>query len=92
MAADRRLEFCELYDIPTILSNPLPQDLKAAEEAEQAAEEVAADPHAVERKKLAEAEEWRLQQLRTGQAAANANFQVSCSTRESGEGGSIHGW
>lgn len=52
------------------------QDLKAAEEAEQAAEEVAADPHAVERKKLAEAEEWRLQQLRTGQAGANANFQV----------------
>jgi hypothetical protein len=54
------------------------QDLKAADEAEQAAGEVAADPHALERKKLAEAEEWRLQQLRTGQAADNANFQVRC--------------
>jgi hypothetical protein len=52
------------------------QDLKAAEDAEQAAGEVAADPHALERRKLAEAEEWRMQQLRTGQAADNANFQV----------------
>jgi hypothetical protein len=57
-------------------SSALPQDLKAAEDAEHAAGEAAADPHALERKKLAEAEEWRLQQLRTGQATANANFQV----------------
>lgn len=52
------------------------QDLKAAEEAAEAAEAEAADPEAVERKRLAEAEDWRLQQLRSGQAGENANFQV----------------
>ncbi len=52
------------------------QDLKAADEAAEAADAEAADPDAVERKRLAEAEEWRTQQLRSGQAGENANFQV----------------
>ena len=41
-------------------------------------EEGPADPEALERRRLAEAEEWRLQQLRSGDADANPNMQVGC--------------
>ena len=59
------------------------QDTKAAEEAAEAAAVEAADPEAPERRRLAEAEEWRLQQLHSGQAGANANFQVRSMPPES---------
>jgi hypothetical protein len=51
-----------------------PQDL---EEEEKDEGEELPDAEALQRKRLREAEEWRLQQLRSGEADDNANFQVS---------------
>lgn len=51
------------------------QDLKAAEAHAAAAEADAADPEMAVKRRAIEAEEWRLQYLRSGQAADNPNFQ-----------------
>uniref|UniRef100_A0A061QH10 Ww domain-containing isoform 1 n=1 Tax=Tetraselmis sp. GSL018 TaxID=582737 RepID=A0A061QH10_9CHLO len=48
---------------------------REAEKIKEAAESELFDPEALERKRLREAEEWRLKQLATGEAAENANFQ-----------------
>ena len=47
------------------------------EEEEEAGEDGQVDPQAAERRRLREAEEWRLQQLRSGVSPSdNSNFQV----------------
>ena len=47
----------------------------------QEEEEGGMDPEALERKRLKEAEAWRLEQLRSGTSSEeNANFQVQAST------------
>lgn len=46
------------------------------EEEERANEEDPFNLEAVEKKKTAEIEEWRLNQLKSGEAENNANFQV----------------
>lgn len=51
------------------------QDLNDEERARAAAEEAAFDADALERRKQLEIEEWRMQQLRSGQAGDNPNFQ-----------------
>jgi hypothetical protein len=48
------------------------------EEEDEKADEIP-DADALERKRMEEAEEWRLQQLRAGTVGDNANFQV-CDT------------
>ena len=51
------------------------QDLDEADTVDKAATE-AADPEVMERRRLQEAEEWRLQQLRSGASDENPNLQV----------------
>ena len=52
------------------------QDLDEADTADEAATE-AVDPEIIERRRLQEAEEWRLQQLRSGASDENPNLQAS---------------
>ena len=52
------------------------QDLDEADIVEEAAAAGDADAEAIERRRLQEAEEWRLQQLRSGASDVNPNLQV----------------
>ena len=57
------------------------QDLDEKEEAEAAKASRVDDVEAAAARRAAEAEEWRLQQLRTGQSDENPNMQV-CNVSE----------